>query len=102
MPEAKVRQPAYAIALAIILGAMIVGSAVVGAQFMHSYEIAAGVPGGSGGLPFAWRVNVRTGEIEICNFTVNSNPFDAPDVPKGGTRFDLSCKQSLVGTPTSP
>jgi hypothetical protein len=80
--------------LAILLGALIVGFSIVGAQFVSRYEVAAATDGS--GNSIIWRANSRTGEIELCAFAEPDDPFEKI-VPKAGKRYDLKCWQSVGG-----
>jgi len=91
--------------VATLLGAIIIGGAIVGAQFVPRYQIAAAVD--TNGNPSLWRVEVRTGEIQRCNFakltqapaaidpkTGTVNPFDA--LVEGGSSFRFSCTKDIT------
>ena len=80
--------------LAIIVGALIIGASILAAQFLGVYEIAAVT--NTAGNPIVWRINRRTGDIEICSFSPRNDPFEA--LARNGKRtFDLKCDSSLGG-----
>jgi hypothetical protein len=73
--------------LAMVFGAIIIGGAIVGTQFIGRYQIVPAVA--AQGDPFVWRLDTRTGEIESCTFY--KNPFD---------QFDPDAKQTSKVTIT--
>jgi hypothetical protein len=81
--------------LAIIVGALIIGTAIFGSEFIGRYEIAA--VGNPAGPPIVWRINSRSGEIEICSFSPNADdPMEA--IARNGQRtLYLKCGSSLGG-----
>jgi hypothetical protein len=46
---------------AIILGSIIIAASIIGARVIAPYELASGTA-------IAWRINVVTGAVELCNF----------------------------------
>lgn len=63
----------------LVISALIIGLAVIGAQFIGRYQIAPAV--GANGNPFAWRLNVITGDVQVCNIHIKpadkNDPFSA-------------------------
>jgi hypothetical protein len=51
-------------AQATLIGAIVIGLAVVAARVIAPYEIAAGVDGQ--GNPLLWRINAITGDVQMC------------------------------------
>lgn len=58
---------------AIVIAAVIIGAAIVAAQFVGRYQVASAA--GTDGSPFVWRLDTRTGEIQSCTFYKNDDPF---------------------------
>ena len=79
-----------------VLGALLIGLSIVAARFVNRYEIAAGVD--AGGNPIAWRLNTRTGEVQICALTPSDNPFDKFGAPVT-KRTNVECADHFGGTP---
>jgi hypothetical protein len=79
--------------LAVVFGALLIGASIIGAQFMDRYEIASGTD------TIVWRVNARTGAIDLCSFEESSNPFDKLDSSQAPTAnakaFQIVCRRSL-------
>jgi hypothetical protein len=70
-----------------LLGALIIGASLVVPQFVNRYAISSVLD--TTGAPIgAWRLNVRTGDIEVCSFT--ENPF-----AKITGKYDLECRKSV-------
>jgi hypothetical protein len=95
--------------LSIVAGAMIIGAAIVGAQFFDRYQIAPAV--GADGNPFAWRLDTRTGEIKLCRIRSNlptqgsensSNPYDKigpPILASGQSPVTVVCLGNTTSYP---
>jgi len=62
-------------AIAILVGAAIIGVAILGAQFLDHYQLVGAAA--NDGRMFAWRLNTRTGEIQRCEFMPGS-PASTP------------------------
>ena len=80
----------WATSIAIIVGALVIGAAIVGTQFVDRYEISA--VANPDGPSVAWRVNTRTGDVQICRFHKDENdPFKKLMEPY----FDIVCQPFL-------
>jgi hypothetical protein len=66
---------------AVVVGALSIAAAIVGAQFVPHYQL---VLGGGPEHPFVWRLNTTTGSIESCAFMPDTNPFDKIAPPIAG------------------
>jgi hypothetical protein len=49
---------------AILIGAVVIGIAIVGARLIAPYQFAAGVD--AQGNPFLWRSSAVTGDVQMC------------------------------------
>lgn len=66
--------------------------------FRDSYGIAAGRD--ADGNPIAWRVNQRTGQVNICTFQEfkdPDNPFGKMDREDGHRQLDIWCRSYVGG-----
>jgi hypothetical protein len=79
--------------LATLFGALAIGTAIVGSQFVPRYQIAPAVD--AVGNPFAWRLDVRTGEVESCRFEKNPLSKFSPD-PKEASEMFIRCSKRLA------
>jgi hypothetical protein len=48
----------------ILIGAIVIGIAVIAARLIAPYQIARGVD--AQGNPFLWRSNAITGDVQMC------------------------------------
>jgi hypothetical protein len=81
--------------LAVVFGALLIGVSIIGAQFIGGrYEIA------SGSDTVVWRVNVRTGIVDLCSFAESTDPFAKYDSSKPPSvdvkTYDLTCRRSVT------
>ena len=81
----------WAASIAIIVGALIIGAAMVRSQFIDRYEISAAGDGSN-----VWRINARTGDVQLCAIIKDENLFAKfdPDGPKA----DVVCKRTFRST----
>lgn len=96
----------------ILLGSLVIGGAILGSQFVGRYQIAT--TAGADGVSVLWLANMRTGDIQLCEFTQvpyptvklkepedPNNPFNgfpkavAENSAPPPKRFDLQCKRSI-------
>jgi hypothetical protein len=81
--------------LAIVLAALIIAGAIIAAQFVPRYEIAAVMNGV--GNPILWRTNARTGDVEICSLLPIGSTADPFEQIAKGARFEVRCSRSFGG-----
>ncbi|WP_316203988.1 hypothetical protein [Bradyrhizobium sp. SZCCHNS3051] len=84
--------------LLILLGLVLIGLSIVGAQLIPHYQITAGADGN--GNPVAWRVNTRTGKVDNCHLALDPNPFNqiVPDNGRPGLATIIECNDALSGS----
>jgi hypothetical protein len=87
--------------LGIIAGAIIIGAAIVAAQFVNRYRLASGVS--ADGTSIVWRVDAHSGDVEMCRFV--KQPIKGLVgkfiVEVDGPTFSVQCTKN-VSVPPSP
>jgi hypothetical protein len=84
--------PIRSIDLSIVIAGLIIGLAVVASQFVGRYQIAAGV--GADSQPLIWRLNARTGEIQICDVRARPAPRVAGEAKNRFDSYDFTPDRS--------
>ncbi|HXL25875.1 MAG TPA: hypothetical protein VN952_04300 [Chthoniobacterales bacterium] len=88
---------------ALILSAIIIAAAVIGTQFISRYQIVAA--GGEGNV-VAWRLDIRTGEVDRC--AVSKKPLSQSDkdpfkqFDTDAQIFNIECKQDFSAKDSKP
>lgn len=82
----------YAVPLAIVLGSLIVGTALFEGLSTSRYEISADKD--AAGNSMVWRVDTTTGKVEACDF--EPNPFNqfAPQLNEK-KEDDIVCRDEI-------
>jgi hypothetical protein len=75
---------------ALVVSALVLSVAVVGAHYMQRYQVAAV----SGGDTAAWRIDTWSGKLELCTFNKSKNTFAKYDPD---SVFDVECKDRIGG-----
>ena len=75
---------------AIVVAALLIAGAIIGAQFIPRYQIAAATD--AAGNAFAWRLDIHTGDVEACTFV--KNPFAQIGDPNRTGMF-VECHKEL-------
>lgn len=90
----KTIQP-WATPIALILVALVIGSAIFISHIEPRYAIST-IPGPEGTYA-AWRLDTWTGEVRLCTFAPNPNPFDKFDPEPHMPRVKVACREELGG-----
>jgi len=62
--EGFIRENVVTIPRATLLASTIIALAIIGSQFLAPYRLATGTA-------VAWRLNVISGEVRLCNFEID-------------------------------
>lgn len=85
--------------VAIIVAALLIGSALVGVRLISRYEISA--VAGSDRVPMSWRIDTWTGDMELCSFEKEAidprDPFAKIIAENGGPIWKIKCRTFLGG-----
>jgi hypothetical protein len=84
---------------AIIIGSVLIALAILGTKFLPIYQIYASRD--AAGNPMLWRVNVLTGDMEMClaanileakKQSKDLNPFAKFNLAEGETYYGQPCR----------